>query len=141
MLGVMLNKAFPTISSDSLSQVVGSEEWIVLDAREPAEYRVSHIAGALNVGYEHFDLASLADLDLSKNVVVYCSIGKRSEEIGEKIVEAGFRHVFNLYGGIFDWTNKGYAVVDTAGNEVEQVHPYNAVWGIWVNNYEKKYEP
>ncbi len=141
MLGMVLDGAVPTISSDSLKTDMASGEWVILDARELDEYTVSHISGAHYVGYDQFDLNSLDKIDRSKNVVVYCSIGKRSEDIGKKLLDAGFENVFNLYGGIFDWTNRGYPVVDYTGTKVKQVHPYNAVWGIWVNNYKKKYEP
>ena len=41
------------------------------------------------------------------HIIVYCSIGVRSEDIGEKLKELGYTKILNLYGGIFDWKNKG----------------------------------
>ncbi|HCQ29365.1 MAG TPA: rhodanese-like domain-containing protein, partial [Flavobacteriales bacterium] len=52
----------------------------------------------------------------------------------------GYKNVFNLYGGIFDWKNKGFRVVDNQGKETEKVHPYNEKWGVWLTKGEKAYE-
>ena len=41
---------------------------------------------------------------------------------------AGFEHVYNLEGGIFQWANEGRALY-RAGEPAEKVHPYNRTWG------------
>lgn len=105
---------------------------IFLDARELEEYNVSHIQNAIYVGFDDFKLNKLSEIDKNANVVVYCSIGYRSEKIGEKLVKEGFTNVKNLYGGIFNWTNNGYPVYQ---NEVEtqEVHGYSESWSKWLN--------
>jgi len=72
--------------------------------------------------------------------VVYCSIGVRSEDIGEKLMDAGYNNVTNLYGGIFEWKNKGNQVYDTLGNETERVHAFNKHWGKLLSKGEKVYD-
>ena len=49
---------------------------------------------------------------------MYCSIGKRSEKVTQKLKKAGYNNVSNLYGGIFEWVNQGNEVVDT-NNKVQ----------------------
>jgi rhodanese-related sulfurtransferase len=44
---------------------------------------------------------------------VYCSIGKRSDEITKMLGEAGFTNARNLYGGIFEWVNQGHPVFNS----------------------------
>ncbi|MEO0405446.1 MAG: rhodanese-like domain-containing protein, partial [Bacteroidota bacterium] len=66
------------VYADSLSQM---DEVILLDAREQGEFDVSHLEGAICVGYETFNLDSVAEVDKTKPVVVYCSIGYRSNEV------------------------------------------------------------
>ena len=75
----------------------------------------------------------------NKTIVVYCSIGYRSEKIAEKLRRKGYT-VFNLYGGIFDWKNKGNTVVDSLGNTTEKVHAYNEAWSKWLFNGQKVYK-
>lgn len=136
-LSALLSHTVPEISVDSLVKV--KDQVILLDAREKAEYAVSHIAQAKFIGYNHFNPASVKDLDKTKTVVVYCSVGYRSEKISARLREMGFKNVSNLYGGIFEWKNQGQPVVNQKGT-TEKVHAYNTVWGIWLNKGEKVYQ-
>lgn len=113
---------------------------VFLDAREPREFAVSHIAGAIHVGYDYFDLAKLpANLAKDQPIVVYCSVGYRSEKVTEKLQKAGFTRVSNLYGGIFEWINQGYPVVNQSG-ATNDVHAYNRTWGVWLKKGNKVYK-
>jgi rhodanese-related sulfurtransferase len=112
---------------------------LYLDAREKAEYDVSHIPGALFVGYDHFDIHVLDSIPKNREMVVYCSVGYRSEKIGEKLIAAGYVNVTNLYGGIFLWVNEEREIVN-AGGPTKQVHAYNYLWGDWLEKGEKVYK-
>ncbi|MEO6166123.1 MAG: rhodanese-like domain-containing protein [Chitinophagales bacterium] len=116
-----------------------SSNVLFLDAREKKEYNVSHLKDAVFVGYDHFDMAALKNIDKDQRIVVYCSVGYRSEKIADQLVKAGYSHVANLYGGIFEWVNEGYTVYDLAGNATPKIHPYDATWGIWLKKGEKAY--
>lgn len=141
MVNTLISSKVDTISSTELVDLMDHNKIVLLDSRQKEEYEVSHLPGAKYVGYDDFDLKLVADIPKSDTVVVYCSIGKRSGDIGEKLRSAGYENVLNLYGGIFDWTNRGLQVVNDKNEPVKCVHPYNSVWGLWVNNYEKCYEP
>ena len=114
---------------------------VILDARQEEEYRVSRIPGAIWIGYKEFEKDKVLDAvpDKDTPLVVYCSIGVRSEKIGEKLKEAGFTDVYNLYGGIFEWKNRGKTVVDQQGEPTEKVHAYSRYWGRFLKNAEKIY--
>lgn len=137
-LKALLSHNVKEISVEELSKM---ENVVLLDARENAEFQVSHLVAAINIGYEDFTLDSVKNLDKSKAVVVYCSVGYRSEKIAEKLKSAGFTNVSNLYGGIFEWVNQGNKVVDTNEKETNNIHAYNKTWGIWLNKGKKVYEP
>ncbi|GIV30796.1 MAG: hypothetical protein KatS3mg029_0147 [Saprospiraceae bacterium] len=128
----------PKISVEELQRKLPSEI-VLLDTRSREEYDVSHIAGARWVGYEAFDLGKVAGLSVDTTIVTYCSVGYRSERIAEQLQKAGFRHVYNLEGGIFGWVNKGNPVVDAAGRPVHKVHGYNAKWSKWLRGVEVVY--
>jgi len=117
-------------------------EAILLDSREPKEFKVSHIKGATCVGYDNFDIASIEKQYPNKDekIVVYCSLGIRSETVGEKLKKAGYTNVYNLYGGIFEWKNKDKIVIDSQEKETEKVHTFNKDWSKWLNKGEKIYE-
>ncbi len=112
---------------------------VYLDAREKEEYETSHIKNAIWIGFNDFDERSLAKISKSKPIVVYCSVGYRSEKITEKMEKLGFEDVSNLYGGIFSWKDAGFKVVDSEGKYTEKVHTYNKKWSQWLKHGEKVY--
>jgi rhodanese-related sulfurtransferase len=112
---------------------------IVLDAREKDEFEVSHLKNAVWVGYEDFNLDKVIQQLPSKEkpIVVYCAIGVRSEDIGEQLKSKGYTNIKNLYGGIFEWKNKGFPVYDENQHETEKVHAFNQYWSRFLTNGEK----
>jgi rhodanese-related sulfurtransferase len=137
MLKTLLSHTVPEV--DVPEAAAKPANTVFLDARERKEYEVSHIAGARFVGYDHFSLDTVDDLPKTTPIVVYCSVGYRSEKISEQLITAGFQNVSNLYGGIFEWKNQGHTVVNPAGDTTDDVHAYNRTWGIWLKNGKKVY--
>lgn len=108
------------------------ERFILLDVREPSEFAVSHIPGAVQVDPGASadtirDLLVGAEPDMP--VVVYCSVGVRSSKLGRTIASRmGDRPVANLRGGVFAWHNDARPLEDSSG-ATELVHPFNDHWG------------
>lgn len=136
LLEGLYDDRFPVIKPTQISNL---SNYQILDAREKVEYEVSHLPEAKWVGYDTFDLKNVSDLDKNKPVLVYCTVGARSQEIGKKLQNAGFTRVYNLYGGIIHWVNEDMPVVKN-GNPTPKVHTYSKSWGIWLNKGEKVYE-
>ncbi|MCH2045440.1 MAG: rhodanese-like domain-containing protein [Saprospiraceae bacterium] len=129
----------PIISCNLLQDRLQEQEVFLLDAREEQEYNVSHIDQAIHVGYDHFDLQKLRTIPKHAILIVYCSIGYRSEKIGERIKAMGYTKVYNLYGGIFEWVNTGQEVVDKTGQSTKYIHTYNQEWSKYVYTGKKVY--
>jgi rhodanese-related sulfurtransferase len=121
------------------SDVSVKSDVVFLDTREKEEYEISHIENAIWIGFDNFDKKSLAKIPKSKPIVVYCSVGYRSEKITERMEKLGFKDVSSLYGGIFSWKDAGLKVVDSSGKPTEKVHTYNKKWSQWLKNGEKVY--
>ncbi len=130
-LGQLLAFSVPLMSVSELNN--SKEDIHIFDTRELSEYNVSHIKGAQYLGYDHFDPKLLADTPKDAVIVLYCSVGYRSEKIGEKLQKMGYKKVYNLYGSIFEWVNQGYPVVNKEGNVVSTIHTYNKNWSKWVS--------
>lgn len=137
LLETMYSKTVPLVSCAELKKM---RKVVLLDTREKKEYDVSHLPNARWVGYKDFDIQRISDIPKNANVVLYCSVGYRSEKIGEKLQKAGFQKVNNLYGSIFEWINQGNTVYDNAGKPTTRVHAYSDKWGVWVNKGEKVYD-
>ena len=124
-----------TVPVYTISQLKELEsDFILMDAREKEEFNTSHIPGAIHVGYNHFQTGKYLDMDKDKPVIVYCSIGYRSEKIAEKLSKAGFKNVYNLFGSIFEWANQGNMLEDAKGMNTYDLHTYNKSWSKWVDN-------
>ncbi len=128
----LINFDIPVIGVDSVYSNI--EKFVFVDTRERDEYEVSHIPNAHYSGYDDFDLSNLMHIDKDSEIVVYCSIGYRSEKIGKKLKKAGYKNVYNLYGSIFEWVNRGYPIVDTSNQRTRRLHTYNKIWSKWVDN-------
>ena len=113
---------------------------IILDTRSPEEFDISHIMGAQMIDYENFKTSDIQEIDKNAEVIVYCSVGYRSERIGEKLQNIGFTNVKNLYGGIFDWKNQELEIVNKNGQLTDSVHTYNKAWSKWLYKGIKVYE-
>jgi len=128
------NQSIPYISVEELK---ASENALLLDTRERKEFDVSHIKDAIYVGYKYFNIDSLTEQDKNKKIVVYCSIGVRSEDIGEKLQSAGYTNVYNLYGGIFKWIDTDNPVVDSTNTPTNKIHAFSKYWSKLVTKGDK----
>jgi rhodanese-related sulfurtransferase len=132
-------KTVPYITVGELKQ---KEKFILLDTRENKEFKISHLPNAINVGYDKFDSDKIVSILKDKNelIVVYCSIGIRSEIIGEKLLKLGYKNVLNLYGGIFEWKNTSNKTVNFKNIETDSIHTFNKQWSIYLEKGIKIYE-
>ena len=127
------HKKVPYIAVTELKNLQQKNKVVILDSRELVEFKVSHIEGAILVGYDHFRLSSLPDnVDKKTPIVVYCTLGVRSEVIANQLIENGYTDVKNLYGGISEWKNKDYIVIDSIQRMTENIHVYSKKWGKWL---------
>ncbi|MEM9885424.1 MAG: rhodanese-like domain-containing protein [Bacteroidota bacterium] len=127
-----------TVKEISVSEAANASDIIFLDARAAKEFEVSHIKNAQYIGYDDFEMSRVVDVPKDAKIVVYCSVGYRSEKIAERLMEAGFEDVSNLYGGIFEWKNQDQKVVNEVGT-TEKVHAFDRIWGFWLKEGEKVY--
>jgi rhodanese-related sulfurtransferase len=136
LLSTLYDNSCPVVKPEQIQTL---NNYQVLDTREKEEFEVSHLPGAKWVGFDTFSLESVKNLDKTKPVLVYCTVGARSQDIGKKLTEAGFSRVYNLYGGIIHWVNEDNAV-ECDGKPTSKVHTYSKSWGIWLKKGEKVYD-
>ena len=136
MLKTHYKNTVETISPAELTAMMKQKsKYVILDTRGEREYEVSKIKGAVRVGFLGFNYTKNEDLIKDKIVIVYCTIGARSESVGEKILAKNpDQIVYNLYGGIIYWKNNDYPVYDNKNQLTEDLHVYSKSWGQWLKN-------
>ena len=115
------------------------DNYTFLDSRQEKEFNVSHIKNSIYVGDKDFSIDKLSQIPQNANIVVYCSVGIRSDKIAKEIIDAGYSNVHNMVGGIFEWINKGNPVFDYTGKPTQNIHGYSKIWGTFVNSSHKVY--
>ncbi len=79
-----------------------SEEYELVDVRQPREYNRGHLPGAILMPVGEVP-DRLDELDPEKTQIVYCSHGVRGRAATAVLVRAGHRHAHNLKGGLKAW--------------------------------------
>lgn len=101
-----------TITAGTLSLMLaqrdrGEREFLLIDVREPNEYAIVAIDGAVLIPQGRFhDRSVLDELPRDKPIVLHCKGGIRSASCLSILRDAGFTQVSHLEGGIIDWVNR-----------------------------------
>jgi thioredoxin 1 len=76
----------------------------ILDVRTPGEYEKGHIENSINYDWNgnQFD-KQIVNLDKSEPIYIYCLGGGRSAAAADMLLSNGFKHVYELTGGIMNW--------------------------------------
>jgi adenylyltransferase/sulfurtransferase len=104
-----LKNGIPQISVKELKARLDKKEtnndnFLLLDVREPYEFQIAQIGGYL---IPQNDVANrIGELDPSREIVVHCRSGARSQKIAELLKANGFERVSNLAGGILAWSDE-----------------------------------
>ena len=85
---------------------------ISLDVRTAQEFAEGHLKNAININVESGNFENeIANLDKTATYAVYCRSGRRSAVAVDLMQKAGFTNLFNLDGGVIDWSASGYPLV------------------------------
>jgi molybdopterin/thiamine biosynthesis adenylyltransferase/rhodanese-related sulfurtransferase len=91
------------ISPEILHQKMKKGEKIhLVDVRTPIELQVCSIPGSEFVPLEQL-ATKMKDWNKEEILVFYCRVGNRSAQAVEQAISTGFKHVYNLTGGINAW--------------------------------------
>jgi len=82
---------------------------MLLDVREPDEYSVGHISGAVLIPLGELGLR-LQELPKDRLIIVQCRSGSRSAQGRDLLLKKGFTNVTSLSGGILAWQAAGYPI-------------------------------
>lgn len=102
------NKKIEHLNTDYVKEWVAGKkesEFILLDVRQPEEYRSGHLPGAVFMPLPYL-IDNVGELDPAKSVLVYCRSGNRSLAAAAFLLSEGFSKVYNMDGGITAWNGE-----------------------------------
>ena len=92
------------VDSNAALQLINHKNALVLDVREPDEFKAGHLLNAelIPLGKLQARIGELAKYK-DKPVVVVCRSGSRSGTACVKLSKQGFTQAYNLAGGMMAW--------------------------------------
>lgn len=92
-------------AADSVAALGGST--VFLDVREPNEYALGHIPGAVFLPRGNLETKIEAAVPRDSKVVIYCASGNRSALAADTMSQMGYSDVSSMAGGFRDWVYAG----------------------------------
>jgi glyoxylase-like metal-dependent hydrolase (beta-lactamase superfamily II)/rhodanese-related sulfurtransferase len=100
----------PEVERVGIDAIQSNGRPLVVDVREPDEYVMGHVPGAVNV--PQAELASrLDELPRDRRLLVICQLGMRSLRAAQFLRQAGFAQVASVIGGTSAWFTAGRPMV------------------------------
>ena len=96
--------------AEALQLLQSRQEVFLLDVRTPGEFREVRLDGARLIPIDQLQ-RRMQEVPKDRPVLVYCAVGSRSSQVVGYMARVGFPEVYNLYGGIYAWSKKGYPVL------------------------------
>ncbi|WP_440947475.1 rhodanese-like domain-containing protein [Methanosarcina sp. T3] len=114
-------------------KMIEQKDVFLLDVRTPAEFNKTHIEGAtliplknvtsldsVELPSEKLLPARISEVPVDKKILVYCKTGGRSATACSLLVNAGYKKVYNMEGGIDVWLARG-CTVDTNASKANEI--------------------
>jgi rhodanese-related sulfurtransferase len=99
-------QAQPTIDVTETQRRLDSGAALLIDVREPEEWRDGHVPGAVHLPLGQLD-ARLSEIPREQDILLFCRSGNRSGRATAALRSIGFTRVTNVSGGILAWTEQG----------------------------------
>ena len=112
--------------ADLERRLKSGDKVVVIDVRDPDEFRDGHIEAANNIsrGFLEFRIGT-AVTDPNTPIVLYCQTGLRSVLAAKALRELGYTTVINLQGGYQKWVQSGLPVVREVPMTPDQIQRYS----------------
>ncbi|NQZ75061.1 MAG: rhodanese-like domain-containing protein [Ekhidna sp.] len=100
------------IGNEKLVELLKTPDLQLLDVRTPEEVSYGIIETATVIDfYDPEFAAKVSQLDKDKPIAVYCAAGGRSANASKKLIDLGFKEIYDLKEGYRGWTGAGYPTV------------------------------
>ncbi len=105
----LVRSNYTEVTADEAVDILKNLHPFILDVRTPQEYKQFHIEGTELIPIQQLQ-ARIEELESQKHedLLVYCATGNRSTVAARILANRGFKRIYNLRRGIYDWAKRGY---------------------------------
>jgi UPF0176 protein len=99
------------LKAEEFNELAEQPDTVIVDMRNHYEYEVGHFERAIEVPSDTFRdqlpmAASMLEPHKDKKIIMYCTGGIRCEKASAYLLHKGFKNVFQLEGGIIEYTRR-----------------------------------
>lgn len=80
---------------------------VYLDVREPMEWNLGHIPGAVFIPRGNLESRIEATIPRKKRIIIYCARGNRSALAADTMQQMGYADVASMSEGFIGWVDAG----------------------------------
>lgn len=105
----LINESKSRIREVSAADAVARPESgvVYFDCREPNEYALGHIPGAVFIPRGNLETKVEAMIPRDRKVLIYCASGNRSALAADTMQQMGYTDVASMSGGFRGWVDAG----------------------------------
>ena len=96
------NRKYQVVDTNGAVSLMDDDGLIILDVREEKERKVGFLSNDINIPMGQLK-TKMDTLYKSKNILVYCKSGTRSDRIADILSKNDFQKVSSLKGGFNAW--------------------------------------
>ena len=106
------------ISVSKVRQISNDKNYLIVDVREPEEFFLGHIEGAINVPRGVLEFRADPNYpggiprlyDKSAAIILYCRSGARSALAAQSLTLLGYKSIVSMAGGFLAWHEASYPI-------------------------------
>lgn len=100
---------YTEVTADQAADILNNVHPFILDVRTQKEYEEIHIDGTYLIPIQQLQ-ARIDELESKKHedIFIYCATGNRSTVASKILSDRGFKRIYNLRYGIYDWARRGH---------------------------------
>lgn len=99
-----------SLSPQALTLMMNNQQAVVIDIRDPAEFRQGHITSSRNIPYSKL-MEQSGELPKDKPVIIVCNLGQVAGAATKQLKAIGLSEVYRLEGGISNWKSLSLPLV------------------------------
>ena len=103
------NRKYQVVDTNGAVSLMDDDDLIILDVREEKERKVGFLSNDINIPMGQLK-TKMDTLDKSKNILVYCKSGTRSDRIADILSKNDFQKVSSLKGGFNAWLKADFPI-------------------------------
>ena len=105
----LIRPNYTEVTAAEAAELLSNLHPFILDVRTPREYEQIHISGSYLIPIQQLQ-TRIGELKSKKHedIFIYCATGNRSTVASRILADLGFKRIYNLRYGVYDWARKGH---------------------------------